>query len=137
MRTLLITTLVAGMALAAGASAVASDDGAPAAKPAAKRACFFPSQINGWSDDRTAPDDVVYLNIGVRDVYRVDMLGGCNGIGDATTIGVENRGGGMICDGLGVTLITGTPIGPYRCPVSKITKLTPEEARALSARRRN
>jgi glycogen synthase len=43
---------------------------------------------------------------------------------------------GRTADGLDVTLITQSAVGPYRCPVSKITRLTPEEIKALSASRR-
>lgn len=129
MKTLTIATLVAGLALTAGASAMASDE------PTARRTCFFSSQISGW---REGPDeDVVYLDVGANDVYRLDMFGRCVGLDSAITIGVETRGGGTsICDGLDVTLITGSPVGPYRCPVSKITRLTPEEVKALTAKKK-
>lgn len=136
MKTLTIASLVAGLALTACASATASDEPAgPGAQPPARRTCFFSSQINGW---REGPDeDVVYLDIGANDVYRLDMFGRCVGLDSAITIGVETRGGGTsICDGLDVTLITGSPVGPYRCPVSKITRLSPEEIKALTAKKR-
>lgn len=138
MKTLTTACLIVGLALTAGASALASDETAgPAANPPAKRACFFSHQINGWREDRSARDNVVYLDVNAHDVYRLDMFGPCNGINEAFTIGVETRGGGTaICDGLDVTLITNSPIGPFRCPVSKITRLTPEEIKALSASKR-
>ncbi|MCF8505784.1 MAG: DUF6491 family protein [Caulobacter sp.] len=138
MKTLTTACLVVGLALTAGASALAADETAgPAANPPAKRACFFSHQINGWREDRSARDTVVYLDVNAHDVYRLDMFGPCNGINEAFTIGVETRGGGTaICDGLDVTLITNSPIGPFRCPVSKITRLTPEEIKALSASKR-
>lgn len=138
MKTLTIATLVAGLALTAGASALASDDApAPPPPPPAARACFFSHQINGWREGRTSAENVVYLDVNAHDVYRLDMFGPCNGINDAFSIGVETRGGGSaICNGLDVTLIVRGPIGPFRCPVSKITKLTPEEAKGLSTRKR-
>lgn len=134
MKTLTIATLVAGLALTAGASAIASDEATgPAAHPTAQRACFFSHQINGWRASRD--ERTVYLDVGVKDVYRLDMFGRCNGVDHALTIGVETRGGGSsICDGLDVTLITGETVGPFHCPVSKITKLTPEEVAALPAK---
>jgi hypothetical protein len=136
MKTLTIASLVAGLALTAGVSASASEDAAkPAAHPPAKRACFFASQINGW---REGPDEkVVYLDVGVRDVYRLDLFGPCHGVDTAQTIGVQTHGGGSsICDGLDVTLITNSPVGDLRCPVSKITRLTPEEVAALTRKPR-
>ena len=138
MRTLTTACLVVGLAFTAGASALASDaPPGPAANPPAKRACFFSHQINGWREDRSSRDNVVYLDVNAHDVYRLDMFGPCNGLNEAISIGVETRGGGSaICDGLDVTLITNSSIGPYRCPVSKITRLTPEEVKALSASKR-
>lgn len=138
MKTLTIASLVAGLALAAGASALASDGpSTPAAHPPAKRACFFSHQINGWRESANRRENVVYLDVNAHDVYRLDTFGPCQGIDEALTIGVETRGGGTsICDGLDVTLITHSGIGPNRCPVSKITKLTPEEIKALAASKR-
>ncbi len=138
MKTLITACLIASLALTAGASALASDEtSGPAAKPPAKRACFFSHQINGWREGRSSRDNVVYLDVGARDVYRLDTFGPCDGLDEAISIGVETRGGGTaICDGLDVTLITQSGVGPYRCPVSKITRLTPEEIKALSASKR-
>jgi hypothetical protein len=137
-KTLIVASLVVGLALTAGASALASEDGqSPAANPTARRACFFSHQINGWREGNSSRDNVVYLDVRARDVYRLDMFGPCNGLNEAISIGVETRGGGTaICDGLDVTLITRSAVGPYRCPVSKITRLTPEEVKALAASKR-
>lgn len=131
MKPLTIATLVAGLALCAGASALAADPAPPTAAAPAKRACFFSHQINGWREARPHNDRVVYLDVKTHDVYRLDTFGPCNGIGEAESIGVEtSRGSDVICDGLDVTLIVRGPTGPYRCPVSKITRLTPEEVKA-------
>lgn len=135
MKTLTIAALVAALAMTAGASALASDE-APTPTPA-KRACFYSHQVNGWREDRESRDEVVYLNVSAHDVYRLEMMGPCFGLNDAMTIGVETRSGfSSICDGFDVTLITEGPIGRDRCHVSKITRLTPEERKALSAKRR-
>lgn len=136
MKILTIASLVAGLAFTAGACAVAADGpAAPTAHPPAKRACFFSHQINGWRDSGTTRDNVVYLDVGANDVYRLDTFGPCNDINTALSIGVQTRGGDAICDGLDVTLIVGGPTGPQRCPVSKITKLTPDEIKALSGKK--
>lgn len=136
MKTLTIATLVAGLALTAGASAMAADEPTDSAvPPPARRTCFFSSQISGWQEGPS--EEVVYLDVGANDVYRLDMFGRCVGLESTITIGVETRGGGTsICDGLDVTLITGSPVGPYRCPVSKITRLTEEEVRALTTKKK-
>lgn len=134
MKTLTIATLVAGLALSAGASALAAGPATdPAAHPPTRRACFFQHQINGWQESRTRGENVIYLNVNAHDVYRVETFGRCNGVDDALSIGVETRGGAnAICDGLDVTLIVHSPIGPQRCPVSRITRLTPDEVKALA-----
>lgn len=106
---------------AAGASPASTD------KPA--RACFFADQINGW---RQAGDSAVLVNVGAKDVYRLDLFGPCRDLDTNFTIGVETRGGGnSICQGLDATVIAHSPTGPMRCPVTKVTKLTPEEIAAL------
>ena len=130
MKTLTLAALIAGLALTAGASALASDDAAtPAANPPAKRACFFSHQINGWQESRTRGENVVYLNVNAHDVYRRIRFAA------TTPLGVQTHGGGIaICDGLDVTLVVQEATGPYRCPVSKITKLTPAEIKALKTR---
>lgn len=133
MKTLIIGAMVAGLALTAGASAMASDEATAPGDAPTKRACFYSEQINGWRQNRSTPDDVVYLDVGARDTYRLDMIGPCIGVKDALSIGVETRNGSNICDGFDVTLITHGPLGPDRCHVRKITKLTPEERKALSA----
>lgn len=138
MKTLTVSALVASLALTAGASALAADDApAPAAHPPAKRTCFFAHQISGWRESRDRSENVVYLDVNAHDVYRLDTFGPCQGLDEALTLGVQTRGGGStICDGLDVTLVTQSPIGPMRCPVSKITRLTPDEIKALKAEKR-
>lgn len=128
-----IAAMVAGLGLtAAGASAVASPDAPP---PSSGRACFFADQIDGWRSEKG--DKVVYLEVGVRDMYRADLFSRCTGIDDALTIGVQTRGGGSsVCDGMDLDLIIGSPIGPQTCHVTKLTKLTPEEVQALKARKK-
>ncbi len=127
-----IAAMVAGLGLtAAGASAVAAPD-AKADKPA--RSCFLASQVNGW---RSGDDYTVYLEVGVRDIYRADLFSYCADIDTTPTLGVRSRGGGIsICDGLDVDLVVPSSIGPQTCHVTKLTKLTPEEVAALKGKRK-
>lgn len=132
-KTIVIASAVAGLGLSVGASAFAFEDAKPAAPAAAKRSCFFANQVNGWRSDR-GDDKIVYLDVGVKDVYRAEIFGTCPDIDDALTIGVQTRGGGSsICDGMDLDLIVDSTIGPRRCPVSKLTKLSPDEVQALKA----
>ena len=121
----LSVTALAGVAGLGGTAVSAADADAP--KPA--RSCFFADQINGW---REAGDKAVLVNVGANKVYRLDLFGPCDGLDTNFTIGVETRGGGnSICDGLDATIIARSPIGPIRCPVTKVTLLTPEQVAAL------
>jgi hypothetical protein len=103
--------------------------GAAEAKPASKdRACFHASNVSGFR----APDDkTVYVRVGVRDIYQMEMMGSCPQIDWAEKIGIRTRGSEFICSGLDADLISPTSIGPQRCPVRMLRKLSPEEAKAL------
>lgn len=129
-----IASAVAVLGMSAGASAFASEDASPA-EPRAKRSCFFANQVNGWSTDRD--EKVAYLNVGVKEVYRAELFSRCADLDSAQTIGLESRrGGSNICHGLDATIIVPSPIGPQRCPVTKITRMTPEEVAAWKAEKK-
>lgn len=124
-----VLTLVAGAVLMAPVAASAAD---AVAKPAA-RACFRPNDIENFN----APDDrTVYLRVNRKDVYRLDLLGPCPDVDWAWEIAVQNRGGSWVCSPLDATVITKSPIGPQRCPVQKMSKVTAEELAALPKRSR-
>lgn len=115
------------VALAAGAILGLGGAGpAPDAKPA--RSCFWTQEANGFT---VADDHTVYLRVGLKDVYRLDLFGSCPDARWEQSIALESRPGSSICSPMDATLITNGPTGPQRCPVSKLTKLTPEEAAAL------
>lgn len=120
---------LAGLVLA-GCANTASDKTA-SAEPRAPRQCFFASTVSSFSavDERT-----VHVRVGVKDVYRLDLFGRCPDIDWNQQIALVSRGGNSICSGLDATIITKGPLGPQRCPVSKVTKLTPEEVAALKAK---
>jgi len=133
-KSIAIAAAVAGLGLGVGASALAREDAKPAASTKANRSCFFANQINGWRSENN--DRTVYLDVGVKDVYRADLFGRCLDLDDALSIGVETRGGGSsVCDGLDVQIIVQSSMGPQRCPVTKLTKLTPDEVQALKTRK--
>jgi hypothetical protein len=103
--------------------------GAAQAKPPPKdRACFLASNVSGFR----APDDkTVYVRVGVRDIYQMQMLGSCPQIDWAERIGIRTRGSEWICSGLDADLISPTSIGPQPCAVRVMRKLTPAEVAAL------
>ncbi len=131
MKRIAIAAALASLGFAAADTvAVAAPDAA--ARP--PRACFFASQLNSW---RAEGDRVVYLEVGVRDVYRGELFSRCHDLDSAITLGVRSRAGGSsICDGLDLDLIVPTSIGPRTCHVTRLRKLTPEEVTALKASRK-
>lgn len=124
--------LVAGLALAGCAAAPAGTTPGANASPAnaGGRSCFWANQVNSW----TASDDekTAYLKVGVNDVYKAELFGRCQDLDTTQTIGLQSRSGGnSICDGLDVVLIVESALGPQRCMVTRMSKLTPEEIAAL------
>jgi hypothetical protein len=100
---------------------------APREDPPAKRQCFFPRNVNGFS---AVDDDVVNVRVGVRDIYQLKLLGPCPDVDWTWKIGIISRGS-TICTGLDATLLVPSTIGPQRCAVRTVRKLTPEEVEAL------
>jgi hypothetical protein len=113
--------LAAVLLLAAGATQAAG-----ATKPA--RACFLTRDVSSWS---AADDKTVYVRVGVKDIYRLDLLGPCPDIDWNWSIALESHGSSWICSPLDATIIARSPIGPQRCPVREVSKLTPQEVAAL------
>lgn len=103
----------------------------PAAKP--RTQCFWTHQVRNFasSDDRT-----INIRVGAKDIYRFEMFGHCTDIDWTHEIALVSRGGSSICAGMDAEIVTPTPIGPQRCPVRNIRKLTPDEIKALPKRAR-
>ncbi len=123
-----ILTLSAALALCAGAAHAAD-----AAKPKPQRSCFWSRDVSSWSaaDERT-----VYIRVGVKDIYRLDLLGTCPDIDWNWKMGLSSHGSSSICSPLDADIVSRGPLGPQRCPVKTITKLTPEQAAALPPKQR-
>ena len=123
---------VLALSFATGGSAVSDPSPAPA-KP--RPACFWARDVNGFAavDDRT-----VNLRIGVHDVYQLKLFGNCPDIDWSMRIGIKSRGSSWICEGNGLDLelVSPSPIGPERCPVTSVRKLTTEEVTAIPKRQR-
>ncbi|MDP3749851.1 MAG: DUF6491 family protein [Phenylobacterium sp.] len=117
-------TAVLALSAAGFAPAFAADPAG--AKP--QRQCFSARNVSNFSavDDRT-----VNLRVGVKDVYRLDLLGPCHDIDWEHQIAIQSRGSSWICSGLDATIITRSPIGPQRCAVRTIRKLSLAEIAAL------
>jgi hypothetical protein len=127
MRRVVLSALLIGAIIgpAAAFSAQAATD-----KPAkAGRACFYSEDLRNW---RQVDDRTVNILAGGKQVFQLTLLGNCPDLRSATAIGVKTAfGGGFVCDGLDITLITPSPAGPRSCPVTGMRKLSPEEVAAL------
>ncbi|WP_304169534.1 DUF6491 family protein [Phenylobacterium aquaticum] len=122
-KTLLTGVLAAGALITLGGAGPAP----------ARQACFWTSQADGF----TAPDDhTVFVRVGVREVYRLDLMGACPNIQWNNGIGLESRPGSSICSAMEATIISHGPTGPERCAVSQMSRLTPAEIAALPKRSR-
>jgi len=117
--------LIGLMTLSAATPALA----APKADAAPK--CFMTQAIQGHTigDERT-----LYLNVGGKSVYRVDMSNNCfAGAGPTDPVTLKSRGSASICGeqdlDVGAT-VNGGGLSS-RCIVDKMTKLTPAQVAAL------
>lgn len=115
------------MSLGPAASAKSpQEEPAAAVKPA--RQCFWTRQVNSFASNDSR---IVNVRVGVKDYYQLEMLGRCQDVDWNQKIALVSRGGDYICTGLDAEILSPTPIGPDRCPVKSVRKLTPEEVKAL------
>jgi hypothetical protein len=117
--------------LAATLCATAIADPSGVKPPGRHNACFWTREINNFAatDDRT-----LYLRVGVRDVYQVNLFSPCLDIAWAHHLAIRSRGSSVICEGSNLdaeVIAPETGIGHQRCQVTTVRKLTPEEAAAL------
>ena len=99
----------------------------------AQRTCCFNRDIRGFA---AADDKTLYLRVRSKDVYRLDMMGRCPDLDWENRIAIDSRGSSSICNAMDATVLVRGPIGIHRCPVKAITRLTPEEVKALPRKAR-
>lgn len=127
-----IALTVAAASLMCLGSATAKSPETP--KPAKSRGqCFWTHQVNNFASD---DNRTVNLRVGVSDIYQLEMFGRCQDVDWSQKIAIVSRGGSSICTGLDAEIIAPTPIGPQRCAVKTVRKLTPDEVKALPKRAR-
>ena len=124
----LIAPLAALASLALAGCAAGARLNADAGPATGGRQCFWANNVTGF---RAVDDRTVNLRVGVREVYRLDLIGPCPDVDWASQIAIQSRGGSSICTGLDAVLIAPTSIGPQRCQVRTVRRLTPEEVAAL------
>jgi hypothetical protein len=112
-------------------SATAAGAADKPAKPPTHNDCFWTRNVDSFA----APDDhTLNVRVGMRDVYQFEMLGPCQDIDWNQRIALISRSGSNICSGMDAEVVTHSPIGPQRCAVRSMRKLTPQEIAALPAR---
>ena len=97
--------------------------------------CFLVSDWRGW---KSPSPTVIYLRVGVSDVYRLDLAGGSYQL-RAPNVHLINRvrgGSAWVCHPLDLDLAVADDHGQLREPliVTSITKLSSEEAKAIPAK---
>jgi hypothetical protein len=125
----LILSLASG-ALVLGVAASAS---AQTSKPA--RQCFTRDQIGAV---QPVGDKQLNVQVRQRDVYRIDLAIPCPGIRQPARIFDISpiSSGASICSGADIRLGVIVSGGRNECVIDKITKLTPDEVKALPNRER-
>lgn len=96
------------------------------------RQCFWNHQVNSFA---SADNRIVNVRVGVRDVYQMEMFGPCHDVDWSQKIALVSRSG-SICTGFDAEIVAESPLGPQRCQVKNIRKLTPAEIAALPKRAR-
>ena len=128
MRTALFAAALSGLT-ALSASAAPTDPAAPAPSDHLTR-CFYMSDWQGWS----APsDDVLYLRVRNREVYRVDLSGGSSLLQwpDMHLV-TQVHGTDSVCYPIDLDLAISDGHGMYEKLMPKaISKLTDEQIAAI------
>jgi len=116
-----VATLAACAQQAASASASAASSG---------RECFNARNISSFT---AQGESAIDIQAGVRRYYRLQLAGVCTNVNWARKIAVVTRSGSSwICQGFDADLVIDDPgIGPQRCLVSSVRRLTDAEAHAL------
>jgi hypothetical protein len=124
-------TLATAAAIAALTPALSLPSLSAAKAPVPPRACFYARNVDGFN----APNDrTVYLRVGTRDVYEARLFAPCTDIDWNQRIALRTRGSDWVCEGSGALnaeIFSHSPIGPQRCPVTSIRKLSPAEVAAM------
>ena len=117
--------------LAVAAAALIGGGAAPAGaadKPSPPRQCFWNHQVNSFA---AQGDRTVNLRVGVNDYYQLELFSPCPDVEWTQKIALISRGTSTICSGLDAEVVTPSPIGPQKCLVRNVRKLTPAEVAAL------
>jgi hypothetical protein len=127
--------LAALAALAATAALAPPSVARSPVEPQAKtdKQCFYSRNVESFA----APDEnTVNIRVSIKDYYQLTMFAPCRDVDWNQRIALVSKGGSWICtgNGLDAEIVTRSPIGPQKCQVRAIRKLTPAEVAALPKR---
>ena len=123
----------ASIAMLAGALSLSAcvDEAGPERVSAQSRGeeCFYANSVSGFTP---RGDERVDIQVGANRHYRLELAGLCPGIDWSHRIILRTRGGGsFICRGMDAEIIApDRGMGPERCWVSEIRRLTDAEVEA-------
>ena len=129
----LLLSSMAALAVLAGCTGTAAEEGAMATR-AEGRQCFLPRQVNGFNAES---DERVYVTVGTRNIYELEIVGVCPDIDWSQRIGIRSRGSSWVCQGLDAELIVPSPSGAQYCPVTRVRQLGDAEVQTYRERRRD
>lgn len=90
--------------------------------------CFYAGDVNGF---RAPSPRVIYVATARGETIRLDTLNDCNDARNAQGLGFRTPGGERVCRGADVDVLVPGAGLRGRCPVSRLTVLTRDEAAAL------
>ena len=107
--------------------------GPPAVAASGGRECFSARSVSGFT---AVDDDTVDVQVGSRRYYRLETAGVCLNVNWATGAALVARSGSsFICQGFDAELVVPNPgLGPQRCLVNSVRRLTDAEVKALYRR---
>ena len=109
-------------------AAACVDTAPPSAGAREARQCFRPAEVNSFEPEG---DEIVYLRVGTRDIYRAELTGFCPDIDWSHRIAIRGTSGASwVCQGLDAELIVPGATGLDRCLITDLRKLSDAEARA-------
>ncbi|HZZ35197.1 MAG TPA: hypothetical protein VFE03_05695 [Caulobacteraceae bacterium] len=125
-----IRSLTAGLVAVGVAALSVAPVTAATAAPTAPRSCFFVTQWQGW---KAPTPDTLYLGVGMRDVYKVELSGASPMLQSPGVHLVSiHRGSSSICTALDLDLKVSDGHGFTEPLIARtLTKLTPEEVAAI------
>jgi hypothetical protein len=122
---LLAGGILSSLAALALAPPAASNPRSPAGS------CFLPRLVNGF---HAVDRDTIEVTVGVREVYRLELLGTCPDVDWSTRVGIRStHGATWVCQGEEAELLVPAATGIDRCPVTGVRKLSAEEVAAEKA----